>query len=117
MIASDGKILDINRTALEILEYDKEQIIGKNLISTIYPSSVHDKAKELAMKCIKQHYLRNEELIIITNQGEIRNVLLSVAEVKDINKNLLYSILMQKDITNLKKIEENLRIGEEKYGN
>ena len=68
MVSSDGKILDINKSALSTLGYTKEDIIGKSLVATIYSSSSQEKAKKLLRQWRETGQLRNEELNIVTKQ-------------------------------------------------
>ncbi|HDM67172.1 MAG TPA: PAS domain S-box protein, partial [Thermoplasmatales archaeon] len=108
MVAPDGRILDINQHALDALGYkDKEEVIGKKIIPTVYPSSQHTRAKELVKKWLREGKLRNEEIEIISHGGT-RTVLLSVDDVRDEEGNLLYSILIQRDVTDLKEAEDAL---------
>ncbi len=107
MVSSDGKILDINVSALNILGFtNKKEIIGKQIIPAVYSNETH--AKELVKKWLKDGKLRNEE-IKIKSKKEERIVLLSVDNVNDNTGNLIYSILMQKDITDINKAQEELK--------
>src|SRR5262249_52093717 len=56
--------------------------------------------------------LRNEEMVILTKQGQKRTVLLTAGSVKDTNGNLIYSTSVQVDITNRKRIQEKLRVSQ-----
>jgi len=115
MISPDGAILDLNEKALMVLDYKKSDIIGKPIIPTIYPKSMHDTAHALVKKWNQHHVLKNEALQIVTRQGTVREVLLDVADVTDSRGNLIYSILMQKDITDIKQSQHLLVQSEEKY--
>ncbi|MFH1320767.1 MAG: PAS domain-containing sensor histidine kinase [Bacteroidota bacterium] len=110
MISTDGKILDINNSALNTLGYRKYEIVGKPFLTTIYALSSREKAKELFLKWLKTGQLKNEELNIITKHREERIILLSAVAIRDKEGNLLHSISIQRDITELKKAEEELMI-------
>ena len=114
MISTDGKILDVNKSALKALGYKKEELVGKSLF-VIYSPSSREKAKKLFTKWKKTGRLRNEELKIITKDGEERTVLLSADAVRDEKGNIIHSISIQRDITELKEMEDALRESEEKY--
>ena len=108
-ITLDGKINDINNVVLKRLGYDsKDELIGKSLISTAYAPSSQEKAKRLLEKWERKKILKNEELQIITKQGEIIDVLLNVDTIYDSNGKPLYSLSTQLDITERKKSEEEL---------
>lgn len=105
MTSPDGKILDINRSALNTLGYKKEELIGHELkqICASIP-----RMKELFTKWKNRGSLHNEELEIITKNGEIRMVLLSSDTLRDDLGCVLNSITIQRDITERKKIEDEL---------
>jgi len=108
MISPDGKILDINSSALTALGYKKDEIVGKPVIKTIYAPSSTEKAKKLLTKWKKTGKLRNEELSIITKTGNERTVLLSADAVRSTDGKLSHSISVQRDITESKQAGERL---------
>jgi len=115
MISPDGKILDINKSALRALGYRKKEVVGKPLITTLYHPSSQEKAKKIFERWKETGKIRNEELTIVTKKGKERAVLLSVDAVKDTKGNIIHSISIQRDITNIKKTEEALKESEEKF--
>ena len=115
MISPEGKILDINESALETLGYEKSEVLGKPFLTTIYSSSSREKAKRLFEKWRETGELRDEELMIITRGGEERPVLLSVSAVKDAEGCLLSTVSVQRDITERKRMEEELKRAEERW--
>jgi PAS domain S-box-containing protein len=106
-IGLDGTIRDCNHLVLETLGYEnKEELVGKPLITTVYaPSSCH-KAEELLAEWKKTGKIKNEEMQVITASGEIRDVLLSVDTIYGLDGKPLYSIYTQLDITARKRVEE-----------
>jgi two-component system, cell cycle sensor histidine kinase and response regulator CckA len=114
MISNDGKILDINRSAIEVLGYDsKEELIGKP-VETIYaPSSLY-KVRRSHAELIKNRKITNEERTIISRTGEERDVMLSVSLIQSDSNNPLYAVAIQTDITDRKRLEhEQQRLEEE----
>jgi len=109
MVSPEGRILDINKSALETLGYKKEEIIGKLLLPTIYAPSSRKKAEGAFRKWRETGRLKNEELTIITKNGEERTVLLSVDSVRDVYGKIIYSISVQRDITERKRAEEQIK--------
>jgi PAS domain S-box-containing protein len=110
LISLDGKILDVNPSALRALDYrSKSEIVGKPLLTTVYAPACRDKAHQLFLKWRDTGELSNEELSIITQKGEERNVILNVSAVRDAEGKLLHSISIQTDVTKRKRIEEETR--------
>ena len=114
MISPEGVILDLNKSALKVLGYKKEELVGKSL-KTIYAPEVLPKTGVLFPKWRKTGKLKDEELVIISKKRDRRTVLLSADAVKDRDGKILHSVSVQKDITDRKRAEEALRESEEKY--
>jgi len=108
MISPEGVILDANGTALRALGYTKEELLGKPL-RTIYAPESLPKMNELFGKWKEAGALNDEELVIITKEGNRRTVLLSAGVVRDRDGRVLHSVSVQKDITDLKRAEEKLK--------
>lgn len=117
IVSPSGTILNINKEALKILGYTKDEITGNPLLTTIYAPSSQKKAKKIFSEWMKGKKIKNQELNIITKDGLERTVLLSVDSLKEANGNLISSISMQRDITELKKAEVALKESEQHYQN
>jgi PAS domain S-box-containing protein len=98
MVASDGKILSVNKTALDALGYDEDDLIGKD-ISSLYAPDEKKRVNELVEQWKHSGTIRNEKIDIITKDGIRRTVFLSVSSVCDSSGRLTYSILIQRDIS------------------
>ena len=61
MVSPEGKIQEINKSALKALGYTREEILGKPLISTVYASSSQRKAKKLVEKWKNGKDIKDEE--------------------------------------------------------
>jgi len=109
MISPEGKILDINKAALKALGYKKKEIVGKPILTTLYHPSSRKKAKKLFLQWKRTGKIENEELKIVTKRGKERIVLLSTSAVRDENGKLLHSVSVQRDITEQKRAEEELK--------
>lgn len=114
-ISPDGIILDCNKLVPETLGYkNKNELIGKPLLTTIYAPSSFKKAKTLFLKWKETGNIQNEELQIKTKNGKLIDVLLNVNTLYDNNGKVLSSISTQLDITKHKKTEKKLKESEEK---
>ncbi|MEE9253318.1 MAG: PAS domain S-box protein, partial [Pseudomonadales bacterium] len=115
MVSPDGITLDANETALKTLGREREELVGKPLVTSIYAVSSREKAKSLFAKWLETGVLRDEELTIVTKDGSERDVLLSVEAVRDSAGRLLHSISVQRDITERKRAEEVLLKSEKRF--
>jgi len=104
IISPEGTILNINRSALRALGYEREELIGKP-VSMIYESGSYTKMKELFDQWKASGQIRNEEMDIVTKQGEKHTVLLNVGAVRDKDGRIIYSTSVQTDITELRLAE------------
>src|SRR6516225_367729 len=104
MISPDGNILDINAAALEGLGYEKEELLGKPL-SALYAPESHARMRNLIEKWKRNGALNNEEMVILTKQGQKRTVLLNARSVKDASGIVLHSTSVQVDITDRQRAE------------
>ena len=114
IISPEGTILNVNSAVLRALGYEKEELIGKP-VSMIYESGSFARMKELFGQWKTSGQVRNEEVVIITRQGEKRTVLLNVGAVRDNAGTIIYSTSVQTDITERKLAEASRREGLERY--
>ncbi len=109
-ITFDGMIADCNQVTLSTLGYGgKNELIGKPLLTTIYPPSSRQKAQQLMEKWKKEGQLRNEEIQIVTKKGEIIDVLLNVTTIFNHDGKPIHSLSTHTVITERKKAERALR--------
>ncbi len=112
MISPQGTILEANSAALGVLGYAKEELIGKP-IESLYAPELYERVRQLLLQWKRTGEIRNEEMTIITRNGGRRTVLLSSAQVLGENGKPLHSISIQRDITERKKAQEELKQSEE----
>jgi len=114
MVSPEGEIIDVNRQACATLGYSKDELVGKRL-TTLYAPECHPKMRELFEKWRAGEELRNEEMIVITKQGQRRTVLLNVGSVRDSQGHILHSTSVQVDITERRRAEDVVRESEERF--
>lgn len=112
MVSPRGQILDINPAACRALGYSKGYLVGKPL-SVIYAPESRSRLSSLLEKWKKTGKISDEEMVILTKQGEKRIVLLNVGSVLGPDGKLLHSTSVQVDITNRRRMEEKLRQAQE----
>ena len=108
MVSPQGTILEANSAALSTLGYHREALIGKPL-KTIYASECHARMEQLLTLWGKTGQVRDEEMTIITKGGDKRTILLSASHVLDENEETLYSVSIQRDITEQRRLETKER--------
>jgi PAS domain S-box-containing protein len=108
MISPEGGILDVNKSALDMLGYNKNELVGEP-IQSIYAPDELSKMNEIFKKWKKTGKIQNEEMTIVTKSGNSRVVLLSADALKNANGEIIHSISVQRDITDRKKVENDLQ--------
>lgn len=114
MVSPEGTILDVNRSALSALGYDREELLGRP-ISYVYASESKSRAEELMARWRKTGLLSNESVTVVTKGGVCLDVLLSMYAVRDDTGTVVHSVSVQRDITELRRAEELLKHSEERY--
>jgi PAS domain S-box-containing protein len=109
MISPEGTILEANYAALNTLGYTMEELAGKP-VASIYAPESYSRMHQLLTQWENTGKIRDEEMVILTKNGEKRTVLLSATQVLHDDGKPLYSVSIQRDITGRKRAEEANRI-------
>jgi PAS domain S-box-containing protein len=107
IVSPNGEIVDANVAACAALGYTRDEIVGKPL-SALYAPECGPRMGELFEKWTADGELRNEEMTVITKEGQRRTVLLNAGCVRDSNGDIQHSTSIQVDITERKLAEEAL---------
>lgn len=114
MVSATGEMLNVNRAALAVLGYTKEELIGRP-VSMLYPPESRERVKEFFEHWKRTGKLEGAEVEIVTKTGERRTVLLSADAVMGGDGRLLHSISVQQDITARKSADRALEESEKRY--
>jgi PAS domain S-box-containing protein len=96
----NGRIADCNSEAVKALGYDsKEALVGKPAISTLYTPESRERATRIFEKWKKGKRIKNKELKVITEGGEVIDVLLNMDTVFDQAGAPIHTIATHLDIT------------------
>jgi diguanylate cyclase (GGDEF)-like protein/PAS domain S-box-containing protein len=109
----EGTILDVNLRFTEVFGFSKEELLGNNIDQgLIQPDSINGHGKEMSRKAatapVKFESIRKKK------NGTHFPVLISASPLK-IDEHIQRIVCLYQDISEQKKIEENIRNNEEKF--
>jgi len=107
LVDLDGKIVLSNKSVHDLLGYTEQELKGKDIGSI---ANGIDMATLLESETI-----RSQELNLLKKNGEQVPVLLSASAVKDQEGEVMGIVVTALDITERKKMEQELRASEQKY--
>ncbi len=108
----DSRIIDVNDKFIQVLGYNREEIIGKSATELNIWVNLEDRNKFItALKAIEN--ILDFEVQVKTKSGNIRHMLISGAKISLNNEPHL--VTMAIDVTDLKITQQKLRDSEEKY--
>ncbi len=107
----NGTIKMINKSALDMLGYSHNEIIGQKL-SVIFPQEDLPKDERLIDTFIKRKFVSKAEVRYQTKTGEIIPVSISSTVLKDINDEIDGIVFVAQDISDYKRAEQLARSSE-----
>lgn len=113
----DAKIIDVNEATLKMYgTEDKRDLIGRSSFDLIAPE---DREKGLAgmKEVLEKGYVKDRKYNIITKNGSRIPVEMNTAIMKGVDGKPIGFVAVSRDITERRKMEDNLRASEEKYRN
>lgn len=105
-ITVDGKIININGSAIKTLGYHKEELIGKSITQIAAPQSISKLNKILDQINEQKAIIKDEEIELLCKDNSLLVALLNMTPIKDKNGKVIYLIITLKDITDRKKTEK-----------
>ncbi len=107
-----GEITMINNKGCEILEYEEEELIGKNWLETCIPEDKKEEVMEIFRNAVIEgdSLIESVENYVITKTGKRKLIEYRNAIIKDDSGNIIGSLSSGQDITQQKKDEEDLRL-------
>ncbi len=108
-IDSDGRLLAVSDYWLEVLDYPREEVIGRKLTDFFTV-----KSRDLAEETVLPHFfeigsVKDIPYQMVRKHGETLDVLISAKSVRDEQGQILYSMAAIVDITERKKAEQEVQ--------
>jgi PAS domain S-box-containing protein len=109
-IDKQGKIILINKKGNEILGYTNGELLGKDWFDTCLPPENRQEIKRVFIKCItgRLKFVEHYENYVITKSGEKKLIFWHNSVLKDKSGNIVGSLSSGEDITERKKMENDL---------
>ena len=114
VLTPDERIKDVNRAACNLSEYEKQELIGKNISLLILKGNLPFEEENHPL-FIEGNLIRVDEIALKTKSGKKIPTLLSISATTDTNGYITHIICTAHDITELKKIEQAKWETEENY--
>lgn len=105
IVDKEGIITNINQAASELLEYDRDELVGRPMKSFLVDKGFSTKVKDTLFN---RGRLQNEESSFVTKSGKIIPVLYSAANIYDEANNTQSYVCVAQNISVIKKAQENL---------
>ena len=108
---ADGTIKMLNNSALELLGYSQNELMGQKL-SMIFPETDLPKDERLIDTFLRKEFVSKAEVRYQTKNGEIIPVSISSTVLKDINNEVESVVFVAQDISDYKRAEKLARSSE-----
>ncbi len=110
-INAEGNVTQINKRGCEILEYEEEEIIGKNWFDHFLPESLKNEVKGVSESILseKTESIEYFENPVLTKHGEERLILWHNTLLRNEEGDIIGHLSSGTDITERKQAEERLR--------
>jgi PAS domain S-box-containing protein len=115
LLSPEGKLVDVNETALQMIGVSKETVIGRDFWDTPWWSHdqiVTERVRQAVARAAAGEFVRNESEHLDAS-GKLHNIDFSIKPVFDTDGNIIYLLPEGRDITDRKNAEQEL----ERYSN
>ncbi|MDH5680020.1 MAG: PAS domain-containing protein, partial [Spirochaetota bacterium] len=113
VLSPDKTIVSVNPAALKLLEYQVDDLVGRNMESILnkdYPENNH-----CIEELVNNGVSHNVEVIYSTSEGKKVPVLFSGSVIKDQDGNVEGIVCVAQDITSRKAMEESLKASQDSF--
>jgi len=117
ILDTDFKIKIVNKSASDFLEYREEEMLNKTILLFISEKSLTHFIRMIKFAMQHDYIIKDEEALFLSKNEEEIPVSFSCSVIKDNNKQIIGLLLIVRDITSRKKLEEILEITNESFVN
>jgi PAS domain S-box-containing protein len=116
-IGADQKVMRINKKGCDVLGYSEEEIVGANWFDNFLPKGDHEQVKSVFNEIIVKggkvaEYYENP---VLTKGGAVRLIAWHNSVLKDAHGKTIATISSGEDITERKRVEEELAHSEKRF--
>lgn len=113
-IDSAGRLISVSDYWTEALGYEAEEAIGRKLTEFLTPESRRNAEENTLPRFFDKGQAKDVSHRFVKKDGTVVEVLLSAIAEKDARGNIVRSLAVLSDVSALKRIEEELRLAQEK---
>ena len=118
ILTPDGIIMDVNRRWCQVLDYSREEVLGKEIFDFIVEEERKAaRASFIHKKAGKQTFIEGSERNYLTKAGAVRTFKTYDFLVMDQSQNITFIQTTLEDITERKQAEKFLLASEQRYRN
>ena len=110
----DGSLLNVNDQWLNVLGYERDEVIGKNITDFLSDASRTHFLESIRPQFINSGQLNRVPYEMVKKGGGIVHAMVSAASQTDHRGRLSSSITVLEDVTELKRIEKEARVARER---
>ena len=111
LLDEKGTLIDANGRICDWLDYKPEEIIGRNLLKLPFlPEESKAKVEEKFLQRMLGEKISSYELDFLTKKGERKIGLIQATTLKDEKGKIVADLIVISDVTERKKMEEEMRI-------
>ncbi len=111
-IDASGRLVRVSDFWLQKLGYERDEVLGLRSTDFLSAESRQRALSVYLPLFYEQGYLRNVEYQFVRKDGQLLDVLLSAAAMRDPDGSIAQSLAVSSDVTDLRRVEQSLRESE-----